>query len=64
MGQTANTCGLMWPHRAVWWRGAEWRHALTTGSSVDLLVALEANTFRGRTSLQLKVEDARPGEAS
>ena len=46
-------------HRAIWWRGAQWRSALQGASRVDLLVALEANTYRGRTSLQLKVEDAR-----
>ncbi len=46
-------------HRAVWWRSAQWRGALETAHRLDLLVALEENTFRGRTSLQLKVEDAR-----
>ncbi len=46
-------------HKAVWWRGAEFKPDLHGAREVDLLVELEENTYRGQTSLQLRVEDAR-----
>jgi single-stranded-DNA-specific exonuclease len=51
-------------HRAVWWRSSEWQQTLQTAERVDLLVALEENTFRGRTSMQLRVEDARVADGA
>jgi len=48
-------------HKAVWWRGGQWLSELRNAHSVDLLVELEENTWKGRTSLQLKVEDVRLG---
>ena len=44
-------------HKAVWWRAGKWLDTIRDAASVDLLVSLEENTWRGRTDLQLKVED-------
>jgi len=46
--------------RAVWWRAGDHADALMSGDRFDLLVRLEENEYRGRTNLQLVVEDARP----
>jgi hypothetical protein len=43
----------------VWWRAGEHATDLSSGGRFDLLVRLEENEYRGRTNLQLVVEDAR-----
>jgi len=46
--------------RAVWWRAGEHADLLGSGDRFDLLVRLEENEYRGRSNLQLVVEDVRP----
>ena len=44
---------------AIWFNAADQREALSTGA-VDLAARIELNRWRGRESVQLRVEDARP----
>ena len=44
---------------AIWFNAADQREALSTGA-VDLAARVELNRWRGRESVQLRVEDARP----
>ncbi|NCG19087.1 MAG: single-stranded-DNA-specific exonuclease RecJ [Rhodobacterales bacterium] len=44
---------------ALWWRAAEYIDVLESGP-VDVLGALGENTYRGRTTLQFEITDARP----
>ena len=47
---------------AVWWRQGELAGRLRRGDRVDVACALEANTWNGRTQVQLVLEDMRPAE--
>ena len=47
---------------AVWWRQGELAGRLRRSDHVDVACALEANTWNGRTQVQLVVEDMRPAE--
>lgn len=44
---------------AIWFSAVAWRDALESGP-VDLAARVELNRWRGRESVQLRVEDARP----
>ena len=47
---------------AVWWGQGELADRLQRGDRVDVACALEANTWNGRTQVQLVLEDMRPAE--
>ena len=47
---------------AVWWGQGELAGRLQRGDRVDVACALEANTWNGRTQVQLVLEDMRPVE--
>ena len=47
---------------AVWWGKGELAGRLRRGDRVDVACALEANTWNGRTQVQLVLEDMRPAE--
>lgn len=47
---------------AVWWGQGELAGRLQRGDRVDVACALEANTWNGRTQVQLVLEDMRPAE--
>ncbi|MEC7946856.1 MAG: DHHA1 domain-containing protein, partial [Myxococcota bacterium] len=44
---------------AIWFGAAEWRDAVAAGP-LDLAARVEINRWRGRETVQLRVEDARP----
>lgn len=44
---------------AIWFRNGERVHELSIGDQVDLAFALDANTWQGRTTVQMVVEDMR-----
>ena len=44
---------------AMWWREGEREYELSQGDSVDVAFALETNTWKGETKVQLRVEDMR-----
>ena len=48
---------------AIWWRQGELVYLLSVGDRVDAAFALEANTYRGQTRVQLVLDDLRPAEA-
>jgi single-stranded-DNA-specific exonuclease len=43
----------------IWWGGAEHRSAFEAGGTLDLLGTLSWNHWRGRSTLQITLEDAR-----
>ena len=47
---------------AVWWGQGELAGRLRRGDRVDAACALEANTWNGRTQVQLVLKDMRPAE--
>ncbi len=47
---------------AVWWGQGELAGRLQRGERVDVACALEANTWNGRTQVQLVLKDMRPAE--
>ena len=47
---------------AIWWGQGELAGRLRRGGRVDVACAIEANTWNGRTQVQLVVEDMRPAE--
>ena len=47
-------------HDAIWFRNGERVYELSVGDRVDLAFALDANTWQGRTKVQMVVEDMRP----
>ena len=47
---------------AVWWGQGELAGRLQRGDRVDVACALEANTWNGRTQVQLVLEDMRPAK--
>ncbi|MDE2953952.1 MAG: single-stranded-DNA-specific exonuclease RecJ, partial [Gemmatimonadota bacterium] len=44
---------------AIWFRQGELVYELSVGDRVDLAFALQANTWQGRTNVQMLVEDMR-----
>jgi len=46
-------------HEAVWWRAAEQRRSLTSGSSIDIAFTVERDEYNGRERVQLVVKDIR-----
>lgn len=46
-------------HDAIWFRNGERVYELSVGDRVDLAFALDANTWQGRTKVQMVVEDMR-----
>ena len=49
-------------HDAIWFRNGERVYELSVGDRVDLAFALDANTWQGRTKVQMVVEDMRPAD--
>jgi single-stranded-DNA-specific exonuclease len=47
---------------AIWFRQGERVYELSVGEAVDMAFALDANTWQGRTKVQMIVEDMRPVE--
>jgi single-stranded-DNA-specific exonuclease len=47
---------------AIWFRQGERVYELSVGEAVDMAFALDANTWQGRTKVQMMVEDMRPAE--
>ncbi len=45
---------------AIWWREGELVYELNRGDIVDLAFTLEARTWRGKTSLQMVLQDMKP----
>lgn len=45
---------------AIWFRQGELVYELSVGDSVDVAFGLEANTWQGRTKVQMMLEDMRP----
>lgn len=48
---------------AIWWRQGELVYLLSVGDRVDAAFALEANTYRGQTRVQLVLDDLRPANS-
>ncbi|MBT3604732.1 MAG: single-stranded-DNA-specific exonuclease RecJ [Candidatus Latescibacteria bacterium] len=46
----------------IWFRQGELVYELSVGDEVDVAFGLEANTWQGRTKVQMMVEDMRPAE--
>lgn len=46
----------------IWFRQGELVYELSVGDEVDVAFGLEANTWQGRTKVQMMVEDMRPTE--
>lgn len=49
-------------HDAIWFRNGERVYELSVGDRVDLAFALDANTWQGRTKVQMVVEDMRSAD--
>jgi len=49
---------------AIWFRQGERVYELSVGETVDMAFALDANTWQGRTKVQMMVEDMRQAETS
>lgn len=46
-------------HDAVWWRQGDKASQISVGDRLDAAFSLESNTWRGRTRVQLRLEDLR-----
>lgn len=49
---------------AIWFRQGELVYELSVGDTVDVAFGLDANTWQGRTKVQMMVEDMRPVEGN
>ena len=49
---------------AIWFRQGELVYELSVGDAVDVAFGLDANTWQGRTKVQMMLEDMRPVEGN